>query len=465
MQTEREKLLATEKIERLLLKFSVPTTLTLLVNCLYNIVDQIFIGRAEGIPGTAATNIAFPLGVIAAALALLIGDGCAATISLCLGRGEKEEANRIFTVGLRLLFVLGIGLSLLGLVFVEGLARLFGAPPEVLTASVTYLRILLLGLPFSMICMAFTAIIRADGNPKYMMRAMMLGAGLNVILDPIFIFGLGMGVRGAAIATIIGQIVSGILALAYIPRVQLVRLLPKWSWRDWPAVQKICAIGFPSFATQGATAVTQIVMNHMMTQYGAATIYGSEIAVSCYGIMMKIYQIAHAMFVGLASGTQPINGYNFGAKQYGRVRKTYGIAVKISFGISILWFLVFQLGGGVLAQAFVKNEPLYLQFAVRCFHLYMLAFFLYGPPQVTSSFFQAVGKPKMALVVALARQIFFLIPLALLLSTRFGLEGALYAGPIADVGACVLALALGRRELKCLQELETGQVALSERMV
>ena len=191
-------------------------------------------------------------------------------------------------------------------------------------------------------------------------------------------------------------------------------------------------------------------MNNLMRKYGATTIYGSEIALSCYGLMMKLYQISHAMFVGLASGTQPINGYNFGAKQYARVRQTIGLAAKASFVISVLWFCVFRYGGGLLAALFVKEEPLYQEFAVHCFRLYMLGFFVYGLPQVTASFFQAIGSPVKALVVSLSRQVLFLIPLAILLSARFGLDGALGAAPIADVLAFLLAAVLLLKERRAL---------------
>ncbi|CDD61185.1 putative efflux protein MATE family [Clostridium sp. CAG:505] len=321
-------------------------------------------------------------------------------------------------------------------------ARLFGASDAVLDLSVTYMRILALGLPFQMANMAFTAIIRSDGNPKYTMRSMMIGAGINLVLDPIFIFGFDMGVTGAAIATIIGQVVAGLICVAYIPRFEHITFYKKYLKLSGKTCGSILSLGFPSFCMQMATALTQIVMNNLMTDCGAVTKYGSEIALSCYGIMMKIYQVAHAMFVGVASGTQPINGYNFGAKQYGRVKQTFRVAVTVSFIISIVWFGIFQLGGGFMAGLFVKNEPLYLEFAVFCFRLYMLGFFVYGLPQVTASFFQAIGKPAKSLLVALSRQIIFLIPLALILSGRFGLTGALAAAPIADVLACLLAAVL-----------------------
>ncbi len=218
MTETKQNSLGTEPIGRLLLKFSVPTALTLMVNCLYNIVDQIFIGHAVGIKGVAATNVTFPIGIIAAALALLIGDGCAANVSLHLGRGEQEEADRTFANAVMLLFGVGILLSVFGCIFARQLVVFFGASPSVVAEAVLYMSIILLGQPFGMCNMAFTAIIRADGNPQYMMRSMMIGAALNVVLDPIFIFVFRWGIQGAALATIIGQIVSGVIALAYLPR-------------------------------------------------------------------------------------------------------------------------------------------------------------------------------------------------------------------------------------------------------
>lgn len=447
MAEQKENILGTEPIGRLLLKFSIPTAMTLMVNCLYNIVDQIFIGHAVGIPGVAATNVTFPITIIAAALALLIGDGCAANISLHLGRKEQEAADRTFSNAVILLLGAGLFLSLFGLLFTKQLVVFFGASPSVLAESVQYMSIVLLGQPFGMCNMAFTAIIRADGNPQYMMRSMMIGAGLNLILDPIFIFVMDWGIVGAAIATIIGQIVSGCIALAYLPRYQHFHLRKAYLRLHGRTVGSIVKLGFPSLCTQTATAATQIVMNNLMRKYGAMTIYGSDIALSCYGLMMKIYQIAHAMFVGLASGTQPINGYNYGAKQYERVRQTIRTGAKVSLLISVVWFLIFRYGGSFLAALFVKEEPLYQEFAVHCFRLYMLGFFVYGLPNVAASFFQAIDRPVKSLVVSLSRQVVFLIPLALVLSSRFGMDGALGAAPIADLLTFLLAVGLLWQEL------------------
>lgn len=448
MTEAKQNTLGTAPIGRLLLKFSIPTALTLMVNYLYNIVDQIFIGHATGISGVAATNVTFPIGIIAAALALLIGDGCAANISLHLGRQEQEEADRTFANAVVLLLGAGLLLMVLGLLFARPLVVFFGASSTVMEEAAKYMSITLLGQPFAMCNMAFTAIIRADGNPQYMMRSMMIGAVLNVVLDPIFIFVFQWGIMGAALATIIGQIVSGIIALAYLPKYQHFRMKKENLHLRRKTVGNIFKLGFPSLCTQTATAATQIVMNNLMRKYGAQTVYGSDIALSCYGLMMKIYQIAHAMFVGLASGTQPINGFNFGAKQFERVKQTIRVAAKVSILISVVWFLVFRYGGGFLAALFVEEEPLYQEFAVHCFRLYMLGFFVYGLPNVTASFFQAIGSPIKSLTVSLSRQVVFLIPLSLLLSVRFGMDGALGAAPIADGLTFLLAISLLWQELR-----------------
>ena len=274
MTEAKQNILGTDPIGRLLLQFSIPTALTLMVNTLYNIVDQIFIGHATGISGVAATNVTFPVGIIAAALALMIGDGCAANISLSLGRKEQEEADRVFANAVVLLFAAGFLLAGLGLLFTKQLVIFCGASPSVVAESVKYMSITLLGQPFAMCNMAFTAIIRADGNPQYMMRSMMIGAVLNLILDPIFIFYFHWGIQGAALATIIGQIVSGCIALAYLPKYQHFCLKKENLRLRGRVVGNIFKLGFPSLCTQTASAATQIIMNNLMRKYGYKVYYG-----------------------------------------------------------------------------------------------------------------------------------------------------------------------------------------------
>jgi len=444
----KTNILATESIPKLLLKFSVPTMLTLMVNYLYNIVDQIFVGQGVGIMGIAATNVSFPFSIVCTALALLIGDGCAARISLCLGRKEQQQANKCFGNAFFILILCGVFIVLFGNLFLKTLLLLFGATETILPSAIQYARIILFGLPFMIFNVAFTAIIRSDGNPQYTMKAMMIGAVINIILDPIFIFYFDMGVQGAAIATILGQIVSGIICICYITRFQNITFQKNNMILDFHTTTSILSLGIPSFITQIATACTQIVMNNMMRYYGANTIYGSDIALSCYGTMMKVYQIAHAMFVGVSSGTQPINGFNYGAKQYKRVKQTYYTAITIALIISFAWWLIYQTFPAQIASLFVSAEQTdYIAFAVYCYRFYMLAFFVYGFPMVTASFFQAIGKPINALAISVSRQILFLIPLAIILSPQYGIKGSLVSAPIADILTFLLAVVLILYEL------------------
>ena len=315
--------LETEPIGRLIRRYSIPTALTLMVNYLYNIVDQIFVGQGVGVTGMAATNVAFPLTIVTIALALMIGDGCAANMSLCLGRRQQEEADRTASHTVTLLVAAGVFLAVAGSLFARQIVLLFGATETAFQASLDYTRIIVWGLPFLLFSSALTAIIRADGNPKYTMKCMILGAVINTVLDPVFIFGLHMGVVGAAIATVIGQVAAGGLCLVYLRRLQSVRIRRAWLRPTAALTGRIFKLGIPSFLTQIMTAAVQVTMNNLMTRYGAQTAYGGDVALSVYGMVMKVYQIAHAMFVGVSSATQPINGYNFGAKRYDRVR-AYG---------------------------------------------------------------------------------------------------------------------------------------------
>lgn len=438
--------LETEPIVRLIAKYSIPTAMTLMVNYIYNIVDQVFVGQGVGITGMAATNVAFPLTIIAIALALLIGDGCAANMSLCLGKKEQEMADRTISHAVTMLIFAGIALAVICSLFAPPLVRMLGATDTAYGESLAYTRIIIWGLPFLMLSSSLTAIIRADGNPKYTMKCMIIGAVINIILDPIFIFPLHMGVIGAGIATVIGEAVAGLLCLSYLRRLQNVHLLKDSLRPTFGLSVKILSLGFPSLITQIMTAAVQIVMNNLMTIYGARTVYGSDIALSVYGMIMKVYQIAHSMFVGVSSATQPINGYNFGAKNYGRVRQTYRMAATIALLISTGWFAVYQILPRQIGMLFVQGDQVYLDCCAHCFRIYMMAFFLYGLHMTTASFFQGIGKPAKALMIPLSRQAIFVIPLSLILSRNFGLDGALFAVPIADTLVFILSLTLAVTE-------------------
>lgn len=444
--------LETEALPVLLRRYSIPTALTLMVNYLYNIVDQIFVGQGVGISGMTATNIAFPIVILVNAVALLLGDGCAANMSLCLGRRRQEEADRTISHALTLILGSGIFCALVCGLFAPWMVVLCGTTETAYAQSVAYLRAISWGIPFQLMCPAFTAIIRADGAPQYTMKCMILGAVVNLILDPIFIFPLHMGVVGAGIATVIGQVAAGCMCLWYLRRMRTVRIRREALRPTAALTGRILSLGLPSLLTQAMTALVQIVMNNLLRTYGAVSVYGSDIALSVYGMMIKVYQIAHSMFVGVSSAIQPINGFNFGAGNYARVRQTYRLAGKISLAISALWFLVFQLLPRQIGALFVSDSPLYLDCAQHIFRIHMMTFFLYGLHMTTASFFQGIGKPMRSLLIPLARQGLFLIPLAVLLSGRLGMDGALYAVPAADALAFLLSVGLAWMEFRAWRQ-------------
>ena len=443
---EQNSSLASAPLKSLLLKYSIPTTITLMVNYLYNIVDQIFVGQGVGVTGMAATNVAFPLVILVNAIALLLGDGCAANMSLCHGGGNKEEADKTVSHAVTLIISSGIFILLLCRIFSSQIVVLFGSTETAYIQSLTYLNIIAFGIPFQLMCPAFTAIIRADGSPKYTMKCMIIGAVINLILDPIFIFNFKLGVAGAAIATVIGQIVSGLMCLLYLRNMNTVTINKQDLLPTPKLTGKILSLGFPSLLTQSLTAFVQIIMNNLMRKYGSTSIYGSDIALSVYGMIVKVYQISHSMFVGVSSAIQPINGFNYGAKNYKRVHDCYKLAAKTALTISTVWFIIFIVFPKFIGSLFVSDDLIYLDCAEHFFRIYMGAFFLYGIHMTTASFFQGIGKPKRALLIPLSRQALFLIPLSLILSSRFGLYGALLAVPIADILVFIVSILLIKSE-------------------
>lgn len=447
-QYEQKNPLETEPISKLIVHYSIPTALTLMVNYLYNIVDQIFVGQGVGITGMAATNIAFPFTILVNSIALLIGDGCAANINLCLGRKQQQTADETISHAITILLISGLTLALICGFFASNIVLLFGSTDTAYNESLAYMRTISIGVPFQMLCPALTAIIRADGTPKYAMKCMIVGAIINLILDPIFIFPLNMGVIGAGIATVIGQIAAGLLCLSYLRKLKTVHIKKSALRPTYKLSFQILMLGFPSMITQIMSAFVQIVMNNLMTIYGSQTIYGSDTALSVYGMIMKVYQISHSMFVGVSSATQPINGYNFGAKHYNRVYQTYKTAASIAMIISTVWFLIYQIFPRQIAALFVSENKLYVDCAQHCFRMYMMFFLLYGLHMTTASFFQGIGKPQKALLIPIIRQGLFLIPLAFFLSRKFGFDGALIAAPIADIFAFLISLILALTEFK-----------------
>lgn len=433
---------ATEPIGRLIVKFAVSSVIALLVNSLYNIVDQIFIGNGVGYLGNGATNIVFPITIIALALAMMIGNGGAAYLSLKLGEGNVNSAKKGIGNAVTMVTAVSIVLATVFLLFINPILTLFGATDTLRPYALDYGWIIGIGLPFMMISGAINSMIRADGSPKYAMFSMVIGAVLNVILDAVFIFPLQMGVQGAAIATVIGQVASFVVSVAYLPRFKTVRLNKFAFCLDTKACGNIVVFGLSSFITQFAITIVMALTNNLLAQYGAQSVYGADIPLTATGIVMKVNQIMISILLGIATGAQPIIGFNYGAKNFHRVKKALEISLIASEIISVLAFLLFQFAPMSVISLFGSEDGLYNEFAVKAFRIFLMLCPLTGFQTVIAVYLQAVGKPVMSALLSLARQIIFFVPAALLLPLTLGVEGVLWTGPVADGLAFLMSLAL-----------------------
>lgn len=447
MQAETNPL-GYQPIGKLLGTFAVPSIISMVVSTLYNIVDQIFIGQGVGYLGNGATNVILPLTVIALALGLMIGDGSTAYFSLCLGQENRQGAAQGVGNAITLTVVASILLTALSLCFLKPLCILFGATDATMSYALEYGFIIVLGFPFYMFSMGFNSIIRADGRPVYAMLATLSGAILNTILDPIFIFIFHMGVRGAAIATVLGQIVSCIITLLYLGKFRCITLTPDCLLPRRKLCGRVCNLGISSFFLQLATTIVITVMNNVLVKYGAVSKYGAEIPMTTLGITMKVNQIITGIVIGISVGAQPIIGYNYGAGKIARVRKTYLLAVICSTIVMGAGTMLFQLFPDAIVSIFGSESDLYREFAVKSLKIFLLFILLNGFQLCTGTFFQAIGKPLQATLISLSRQVLFLLPALLILPRFMGVDGALWAGPVGDACAFVLALVFGLVELR-----------------
>lgn len=457
--SEKQSPFATEPIGRLIVKFAVPSVIALLVNSLYNIVDQIFIGNGVGYLGNGATNIVFPITIIALALAMMIGNGGAAFLSLKLGEGKVDSAQKGIGNAVTLVTVASLVLAGVFLIFIDPILTLFGATDTLRSYALDYGVIIGIGLPFMMISGAINSMIRADGSPKYAMFSMVIGAILNVILDAVFIFPLQMGVQGAAIATVIGQIASFVVSVAYMPRFKAIRLNKSAFFPNKKVCCNIVVFGLSSFITQFAITIVMAMTNNLLAQYGAQSVYGSDIPLTATGIVMKVNQIMISILLGIATGTQPIIGFNYGAKNFHRVKKALEISLIASEVISVLAFLLFQFAPMSVISLFGSEDGLYNEFAVKAFRIFLLLCPLTGFQTVIAVYLQAVGKPVMSALLSLARQIIFFVPAALLLPLALGVEGVLWTGPVADGLAFLMCLVLLLYERHHLKKSHAARLA------
>ncbi len=452
--------LATEKTGKLIMKFAIPAMISFLVNALYNIVDQIFIGQGVGIYGNAATNVAFPFNTVCTALALLLGIGAASNFNLRLGAGKDEEAADVAGTGLFLLATTGIAITILTYIFLKPLLLAFGATENVYPYAFTYTSIVSAGYPLIIFTIGCGQLIRADGSPTYSMLTVLSGAIINTILDPLFIFGFNMGMAGAAWATVIGQAFSAVMAARYVFRFKSVKLSRqhlRFKRKDFKA---IFSLGLPSCFNQIALAIIQISMNNALTFYGGQSRYGADIPLASVGVISKINILFVGLTIGIAQGCQPIVGFNYGAKNYDRVRETYIKGLVAATAISIFFFGAFQLFPRPIVAIFGQGSELYFEFAERYLRIFMLLTFINGIQPVTANFFTSIGKAKVGLFISLTRQIIFLLPLIMILPAFFGIDGLMYAGPIADASAVILTFIFVFRELGLLSAAQKAEEKL-----
>ncbi len=448
MNKETNNPLGVQPVNRLLSQFAIPSIISMLVGSLYNIVDQFFIGQRVGELGNAATNIAFPLSTSCLALALLIGIGGSSAFNLAMGSGHEKKAVNIMGNAVVLLAGSGLVLSIITLLFLKPFLLFFGSPKAVLPYAMEYTKITAFGFPFLLLSTGGGHLIRADGRPRITMLCNLVGAVLNTILDALFVFGLNLGMSGAALATIIGQIVSGALAIGYLMHGKTVTIRRENLRIKWENVTRIASLGMAPCSNQVAMMVVQIIMNQSLKHYGSHSIYGENIPIACAGIITKVNMIFMSFVIGLSQGLQPIASFNYGAGKKGRVKEAYIKAISIGAVLAVIAFLMFQFFPRQIISIFGDGSELYYQFAIRYFHVFLFFTFVNFMQPITSNFFTAIGKPKVGSFLALTRQILFLLPLILLFPLFLGIDGIMYAGPVADCLAAVVCFIMVYRELR-----------------
>lgn len=452
--SERSEMLGNAPVTSLMIKFAVPSIIAMLVGALYNIVDQLFIGNAVGQLGNAATNIAFPFTTSCLSLALLFGIGGASCFNLNMGRGDREKAPYFVGNAAVMMIICGIVLLAVTQIFLTPLLKLFGSPDDVLPLAQEYVGITSWGFPFMIITTGGGHLIRADGSPRMTMLCNLLGAVINTALDAIFVLALDWGMSGAAWATIIGQIISGTVAIAYLTRYKTVHLGLKHLRIRWKYTSKIIAIGMASFFNQIAMMIVQIAMNNLLKHYGALSVYGESIPIAVSGIVMKVNQITFSIVIGLGQGAQPIISFNYGAEKYARVKKALRSAVTVGAGVAVLAFIVFQLFPREIIAMFGNGTDEYFEFGVKFFRIFLFFTWLNCLQPIASTFFTSIGKSFKGAFLSLTRQILFLLPPMVILPVFMGIDGILWSGPFADLLSAVAAIVLIAVEFRIMKRQE-----------
>ena len=444
----------TESIPKLLVSLAVPAIIANLVNALYNIVDQIFIGQKIGFLGNAATNVAFPLTTICLAIGLMTGVGAATNFNLELGRKRPKRAKSVAGTAVTILLLGGIILCILINIFLRPMLTAFGATNQIFDYAIEYTQITSLGIPFLLFSIGANPLVRADGNAFYSMLAIVVGSLVNTILDPLFMFGFDMGMDGAAWATVIGQFVSAVMLALYFFRFKSV----KFELKDFKIrireIRILFALGTSPFIFQCSALIIQIVTNNLLKIYGAKSIYGSEIPIAVAGIVMKINVIFIAIILGLTQGAQPIAGYNYGARKYTRVREILNLTLKAAFVISIVAFAIFQIFPVQIISVFGNGSELYFKYGTKYMRIFLFFIFLNGIQGAITLFLTSIGRAFQGAVLSLVRQIISLLPLLIILPYFIGVDGIMFAFPIADLVAFIVSVIILKKEMKRIPKLD-----------
>lgn len=451
---EHSKQLGEEKVSKLLIKFSIPAITGMVVNALYNVVDRIFVGQGVGKEAIAGITIGFPLMTLMMAFGMLIGLGATSLISIRLGEHNKAEAERIVGNALTLLVGISVIISVLGLVYLDPLLKAFGASVLILPFARDYLRIILFGSVFQGIGFGMNNFIRAEGNPKMAMYTMLIGAITNTVLDPVFIYTFKMGIKGAAWATIISMGISSVWVLYYYLSGQSTLKLHWANLKTVPAlIGSILAIGSAPFAMQLAASGINLTLNRLLVKYGG------DVAISGMGIVTSVMMLIMMPVFGINQGSQPIIGYNYGARQFDRVRKALKLAIAAATLVTTAGFVVIQLFPHSIIQLFNRDQEL-VALGANALKTFLLFLPIIGFQIVGANYFQATGKPKQAMILSLSRQVLVLFPALLLLSNLFGLQGIFMAGPLADLISSLITGFWLYYELKHLDRRHREEIRL-----
>ena len=449
--------LGNEKISKLLFKFSVPCVISMLVASLYNIVDQIYIGHIKdvGVFCNAATNVVFPLTLIALAICLLLGDGATSLFSLSKGRKDDVMANRAVENGLVLQIICLVILTIICLIFKEQILDIFGVTSKSYQYAYDYLSIIVLGFPAYMFGQGLNSIIRADGSPKYAMIVTTIGAILNIILDPIFIFIFDLGIKGAAIATVIGQFVTFVLTVIYLFKLKSFKITKESLKLNKGVIKTISMLGISSFVTQVSIVIIIAICNNLIKALNDSY-YGDTIPLAVIGIVMKVFGIVISICIGISVGGQPIVGYNYGAGNIDRVKETFKKIIIICTIVGVIAFILFQFFPDVIIRIFGTDDTeAYLKYARLCFKIYLSGIIFTCIIKASTIFLQSCGSSLKSMTLSILRDVILFAPALLILGLNFGVVNMLWAALIADVLTMIFTIIFIRFEFKKLDKKES----------